>query len=291
MGVAEQRAVAVLKGALEASVGAGRRVGIDMPNLSAFFLAALGDRFETVDIHPDMLQLESRKDKLALEAIIANEGLNDDGFTAAQQAIRPGATELEVYVAIQGRMTLAVGHPFVLTGGFVSGERAWSASGSHPTPRPLRGGDLFIIDLYPTVRGYRADTTRTFVVGEPSEEQLRLHSVLEETLLEVEKAIKPGALCKNLNTIVRGVIASHGYGEYFTHHTGHGIGLFTPEPPYIEDSTPVEPALEAGNVIAIEPGIYIPGVAGMRLEENYLVTDEGFERLSGFPRKLIACPG
>ena len=277
--------------ALERGLGplvAGERTGADLRYLDGMAHARLAKEHECVDIHAGLLQLESANDALAIAALRRNIALHDVGFAAAQAAIRPGVTEIEVYAAISRQMTVAGGCPFLLVGCFASGPRAASEIGGHPSGRPLGAGDLFIVDLFPTIDGYRADTTRTFVVGEPSEAQLLLHSILEQALRRAASVIRPGLPCAELDAVVRDSVASSGYGSYFIHHTGHGVGLFTPQPPCI-DRISTNDCLRTGQVIAVEPGIYLPGGSGLRLEEDFLVTAEGCEALSGFPHALTVC--
>lgn len=150
--------------------------------------------------------------------------------------------------------------------------------------RIVEKSDIVIVDFGAKYRGYRSDTTRTFVVGEPTEEQRRVYETVLEAHLAGESAVKPGVRACDIDGVVRGVIEKAGFGEYFTHRTGHGIGIIAHEPPYISaaDTT----VLEKGMTFSIEPGIYLRGKFGVRIENCVVVTDKGAEPFTHYPREL-----
>ncbi|HUX88024.1 MAG TPA: Xaa-Pro peptidase family protein [Chloroflexota bacterium] len=275
-----------LRAACEAVGLRGGRIGVEASNLP-WNVGPLVDGYG--EIFPFGGTIESmrvQKDDDEIAAIRRAVAINDLGLAAAQRAIRAGASELDVYSAVYREVLLRHGLPFTLQGDFVSGPRT-ERIGGPATARRLETGDLFIIDIFPVLNWYKGDFTRTFVVGRPSERQKEMHLVLEAALAAGAAAIRPGLPACDLDAVVRNTIADAGYGDYFPHHAGHAIGLDHPEPPFIipADPTPLQPRM----VITLEPGIYVPGFGGMRLEQNYLVTENRAEPLSAFPLELTEC--
>jgi Xaa-Pro aminopeptidase len=153
-------------------------------------------------------------------------------------------------------------------------------------PRVVDPGDVVVVDIggrMPT--GYRSDITRTFALGDPGGEFLELYAVLEAAQAAGRAAVRPGATCESVDAACRDVIAEAGYGELFIHRTGHGIGLDVHEDPYIVEGEST--ALEPGMVFSIEPGIYVPGRFGARIEDIIAVTDDGARSLNGADRSLV----
>jgi Xaa-Pro aminopeptidase len=151
--------------------------------------------------------------------------------------------------------------------------------GGPPTDRVLEPGDMLILDYSVVLGGYRSDFTNTLVVGRPpGADQRRLYDLCVQALAAGEKELRAGAACLTVYQAVRGVFDRAGVAEHFPHHAGHGLGLTHPEAPYFVRAA--DETLRAGDVVTLEPGLYITGVGGIRIEHNYLVTDRGFERLS-----------
>jgi Xaa-Pro aminopeptidase len=274
--------------ALEQTGLKGQRVGAEFSHLSASLAEQASDRCHLTSLAGTIEQLRRVKDADEIELIRHGVAMNDLGYQAARQAIRPGTSELEVFAAVSRAILLAHGEPFTMIGDFVSGPRT-EGGGGPATDRRLEPGDLFIMDIFPVLRGYKGDLSRNFVVGEPTARQREIHRVLEDALVLGGAAIKPGLRACDLDSVVRKYVADAGYGDNFRHHAGHAIGLGHPERPYIIPADTEE--LQANQVITLEPGIYISGFGGMRLEQNYLITETGAEPLSTFPLELIACPG
>jgi Xaa-Pro aminopeptidase len=141
-----------------------------------------------------------------------------------------------------------------------------------------------VIDFGCTYRGYCSDTTRTVFVGRASEEDRAIYRVVLEANLAGEAAVRAGATAQDVDRATRSVIEKAGYGEYFINRTGHGIGVAVHEAPYIMEGNLQE--LGKGMAFSVEPGIYIPGRLGIRIEDIVLVTDKGGEPLSAFPKDL-----
>jgi len=153
------------------------------------------------------------------------------------------------------------------------------------TDRALQADEFLLIDYGGSVNGYPADITRTFCLGTPSAEMQKIYDTVLAANSAAKAAAGPGVAMGAVDKAARDVITVGGYGEYFIHRTGHGLGLDTHEPvPQI--AAGVEDLLEAGMVFTIEPGIYIPGMGGVRIEDNVVVTTDGIDVLTSYPREL-----
>jgi Xaa-Pro aminopeptidase len=150
--------------------------------------------------------------------------------------------------------------------------------------RTIQDGDMVVLDFGGLQDGYGSDTTRTVHVGEPTEEEREVFEIVRRAQQAAFEAVRPGIACQEVDRVARKVITDAGYGEYFIHRTGHGIGLTTHEPPYmVEGEThPLEP----GMCFSIEPGIYLPGRFGVRIEDIVTVTEEGGRRLNNTSHDL-----
>ncbi|MDP3185435.1 MAG: Xaa-Pro peptidase family protein [Anaerolineales bacterium] len=153
-----------------------------------------------------------------------------------------------------------------------------------PSERRLQAGDLLVVDWGATVDGYISDLTRTFAVGEVDAEYHKIHQIVLEANAAGLAASKPGVRCGSVDKAAREVIQKTGYGQYFTHRTGHGIGLEGHEEPYMRGDN--EQLLEPGMAFTVEPGIYLPGRNGVRIEDDVLITEDGAECLSEMEREL-----
>jgi Xaa-Pro aminopeptidase len=157
--------------------------------------------------------------------------------------------------------------------------------------RALRAGDLVVLDFGGVLDGYCSDLTRTVSVGQPSSKAIRLHAAVREAQAAAIKAVRPGVTTADVDAAARQVLVAHGLGEAFGHGTGHGLGLDVHEEPRVSkprsDVPPVR--LEPGMVFTIEPGAYLPGFGGVRIEDDVLVTETGCEVLTSVPRDLRVC--
>jgi Xaa-Pro aminopeptidase len=150
--------------------------------------------------------------------------------------------------------------------------------------RVIEDGDMVVLDFGGTKDGYGSDTTRTVHVGDPTEEERDVYETVRRAQQAAFEAVRPGVACQEIDRAARRVITDAGYGERFVHRTGHGIGLSTHEPPYlVEGETQL---LEAGMCFSIEPGVYLPGRFGVRIEDIVAVTDDGGRRLNDTSREL-----
>ena len=230
-----------------------------------------------VDINAALLTMRRNKypDELALirEAIAITEA----GHRAGRAIIKPGITELDIYNEIHAAMVNEFGSAVHLMGDFVSGDRAYAVGGI-ATARTLQAGELVILDLTPIINGYRADFTATIAVaGQLTAPQELLQTALHAALESGEQLLKPGNRTSMVFEAVRSTLETYGLAEGIRHHGGHGLGLDHPEAPYIVPNS--EEVLEAGTVVTLEPGSYGSDF-GARVEHNYLITEDGFERLT-----------
>ncbi|MFE0601004.1 aminopeptidase P family protein [Streptomyces sp. NPDC058892] len=150
--------------------------------------------------------------------------------------------------------------------------------------RVIRHGDMVVLDFGGLRFGYGSDLSRTVHVGEPTAEEQRVHDVVREAQQAAFAAVRPGVPCQEVDRAARAVITGFGYGDRFIHRTGHGIGVTTHEPPYMVEGE--EQPLVPGMCFSVEPGVYLPGRFGVRIEDIVTVTEDGGRRLNGAPREL-----
>lgn len=222
------------------------------------------------------------KDEHEVEAHRRASRILQEALRATLREVRVGLEEREVKLLFE-RNAFALGAesvPFCLV---QSGPNA-AKPHLEPTERRIREGELLVLDAGVTWGGYFADVTRTVCLGEPGEEQRRVFDVVVRAQSEAIRHARPGVRAEELDRAARDVIAKHGYGPYFIHRTGHGLGLEVHEEPFIREGSPT--ALARGMVFTVEPGIYLPGRLGVRLEDNLVVTEQGHENLTYLPKSL-----
>jgi Xaa-Pro aminopeptidase len=234
-------------------------------------------------------ELRMRKDTAEVEALRRAGHAIDRVHRRMAEWLRPGRTEAEVGADI-AEAILAAGHTsvdFVIVG---SGPN--SASPHHEvSDRTIMRGDMVVVDIGGTTPdGYCSDCTRTYVAGgQPKPEALEYYAVLQRAQDAACEAVKPGVTPEAVDAAAREIIAAAGYGDFFIHRTGHGIGLECHEEPYIVAGN-TEP-LEPGMAFSIEPGIYLPDEHGARIEDILVCTESGGERLNQVRRDLVVLPG
>ena len=220
-----------------------------------------------------MEALRSRKDAAEIAALVAAGAAADRVAVQLQGGAIPlvGRTEAEVSADISARL-IAEGHQKVNFAIVAAGENAASPH-HHAGDRVIRHGEIVLCDFGGTMNGYCSDITRCVHIGEPPREILDAYAVLMTAQSAGVAAGVIGSSCENVDAVTRAVIDAAGYGEYFVHRTGHGIGMEEHEDPYMVsgNTTPVA----AGHAYSVEPGIYVPGKWGMRLEDIVVATDDG----------------
>lgn len=225
--------------------------------------------------------LRMRKDNVEFTFLKENALINDRAMQAGFAAARPGITELEVAAVIREHFKSEGAAPeFTIVGSGPNGAFPHHQTGN----RKLQMGDAVVIDIGGRKDGYPSDMTRMAAIGEPPEGYEEVHAIVNRAVDAALSACKPGVRASVVDAAARDVISEAGYGEYFVHRTGHGLGIDIHEPPYISASS--ETVLDAGMVFSIEPGIYLPGRFGIRLEEIVILRDHGPEIFSELPRTL-----
>lgn len=225
--------------------------------------------------------LRMRKDAAEFAVLKMNAGIADRAMQKAFATIKPGMSETELAAAIKERFSEEGATPaFWIVGSGGNGAFPHHQTGG----RKLQEGDAVVIDIGGRKDGYPSDITRMAVVGHAPEGYGQIHTIVENAVKAALKAARPGVKAKEVDAAARGVIADAGYGEYFTHRTGHGMGIDGHEPPYLTATS--ETVLEEGMVFSIEPGIYLPGRFGIRLEEIVILREDGPEILSSLPRDV-----
>jgi Xaa-Pro aminopeptidase len=226
--------------------------------------------------------LRMRKDSTEAEALRSAAQATDRVVARLREMTFSELTERELSRQI-AEMTIEEGHEIAEFGIVASGPNG--ASPHHESgERVMRPGDGVVIDFGGRFDGYHSDTTRTFVIGEGPDGFTEAFEVLLAAQKAACAAVRPGVTAESVDAAARSVIADAGYGEFFIHRTGHGIGLEVHEHPYIIEGN--QQVLEPGMAFSIEPGIYIPDRFGMRIEDIVLVTDGGVARLNQSPRTL-----
>lgn len=210
------------------------------------------------------------------------------GLAKTIQTIRPGQTEREIAATLTLHMLQAGSDPELPFAPIVSGGPNSANPHASPSERPLQIGDLLVIDWGASYQGYFSDLTRTFAIGEVETEFRKIHEIVRLANEAGRMAGKPGLVAGDVDRAARKVIDAAGYGQYFTHRVGHGLGMEAHEEPYMFAEN--NHVLAVGNTYTVEPGIYLPGRGGVRIEDNMIVTPAGSESLSDFERTIITLP-
>lgn len=223
--------------------------------------------------------LRARKEDGEYKLLKASALLNDRAIEAGFDALKEGVSELEIAAVIRDVYKEAGAVP-VFTSVCFAGNGAFPHH--HTGDTRLKAGDAVLIDAGGCLDGYPSDMTRVGSFGAPSEEFERVHAIVDRAVKAALAAAKPGVKASAIDKAARDVIAEAGYGDFFPHRTGHGMGIDIHEPPYLTATS--ETVLDEGMVFSIEPGIYLPGKFGLRLEDIVILRADGPEILSGMPR-------
>jgi Xaa-Pro aminopeptidase len=261
------------------------RVGIQDQMWARFALrlGALLDPAELVEAGPAMSALRRIKDAEEVDRLRSAAAAADEAMLAITAERLSGRSEAEVSGRIS-ELLVAAGHEKADFAIVASGPN--SASPHHEAgTRIISAGDALVLDIGGTRAGYCSDTTRTAFIGEPPADFAALYQVLRLAQAAACRAVAPGVEAREIDRAARRVIEEAGYGERFIHRTGHGIGMETHEEPYIVESNPEQ--LVPGNAFSVEPGIYIPGVWGARIEDIVVCSDAGGERLNTSSTELV----
>ena len=271
-----------------AEAALGGRLGIEYTAMRVLELRAIeaAASVETVDATPLLARLRMVKDADELRAMRAAVRVVEEGLEAALAAIRPGVTEAEVAAVWERAMQAAGSQPSFAT--IVAGGPN-SANPHHTTgDRRIERGDLVILDGGARVDGYCSDITRTVAVGELGAEGRAIYDLVLRANRAGVAALRPGCSGAEIDAAAREVIERGGYGAQFVHRTGHGLGIEIHEPPYLHAAE--RDPLPEGATFTVEPGVYVPGRGGVRIEDDVVLTAAGGECLTTFPRELRILP-
>ncbi len=241
------------------------------------------DRFPLVPAKDPVAALRRTKTPEELDALRRAAAIADEAFAALLPALKVGMTEAEAALRLEVliRETDAEGIAFSVNASAGS-NTALNHYNPSLDPKPLAEGDLLLFDFGACYAGYRSDITRTVSVGEPSERAKEIYDIVLRANLAAIDAVRSGKTGPEVDAIARNLITEAGYGESFGHGLGHGIGLEVHEPPGLSPLS--KDTLETGMVATIEPGIYLPGFGGVRIEDDVIVGTAGCDVITAFPK-------
>lgn len=266
------------------------RVGFEKEHISYAFYEKMAGRISGVELVGTEAVVESiRAVKEPEELLLIRKAaaLADEGMAHAISCVRPGVRERELAVEVQHFLQMAGAERVGFEPIVVSGPRG-SLPHGRPSERVIEPGDLVTIDLGAVFAGYCSDLTRTVAVGHASEKQREVHAVVLEAQEVAMEKLRPGIVAREVDAAARGVMGRWGYGEYFGHGLGHGVGLAVHEWPRVGMDS--ETVLQEGMVVTVEPGIYIPGWGGARIEDLVVTGRDGCEVISRARREFSIVP-
>lgn len=264
-----------------------KRLGVEEDKLSFSDYIIYKEKLngvELVQLEQTIEKIRMIKDAEEIKLIETAASIADKAFEHILGFIKVGMTEIEVALELEFFMkklgASALSFPTIVA----SGNRSSLPHGT-ASEKVINEGDFITLDFGCVYKGYCSDMTRTIVLGKANEKQKEIYNTVLEANEAALKAVKPGISCAALDKIARDIIVERGYGERFGHGLGHGVGREVHELPYVNARSKFD--LEPGMVITDEPGIYIPGFGGVRIEELVLVTEDGYRVLSKSPKHLI----
>ncbi len=256
-----------------------KRIGIEADTITYHKLRFLQEVFaaELIPIDRELFAMRAVKTPAEIALLRKAALIADTAMQACYEMMQPGITEAELagyarYIFEKSGAEGASFDPF-----WMSGANAWLPQ-RFPSTKALQKGELCIFDMGAVYRGYCSDLTRTLSLGGLNSRQLEICQVAFTAQQTAMAAIKPGVTAKSIDQIARDYIAGQGFGDYFPHITGHGLGISIHEMPILNQET--DTILQESMVVTVEPGIYLPGVGAARTEDMVLVTAEGYEKLT-----------
>lgn len=277
-----------LDGIAELAAGQGwQRIGFEAEHTTVAALNALSARLPDVALVPigeELSQLRIIKDADELELLDRTARIASEALLASLASLRPGTVEREFALELEFAMRRAGADDKSFDFIVASGERGALPHG-RASGKDIARGELVTMDFGAVFGGYHSDETVTVAVGEPDDRQREIYGVVKEAHDRALAAVRPGVEFRELDRIARGFIEEKGFGAYFGHGLGHGVGLDVHEKPVV--SPRGEGVVEEGMVFTIEPGIYIPGWGGVRIEDTVAVTGDGYRLLTRVPKELI----
>lgn len=266
-----------------------RKVGFEAAHVTVKTMEGWRERYhelgvEWLPMNEAVEALRLVKDETEIASIRAACGIADATFQHIQLFMQPETTEIDVAMELEFYMRRQGARRPAFDSIVASGEHS-AMPHAEVSERKFRQGDFVTLDFGAEVDGYCSDITRTVVIGKASAEQRRIYEVVLEAQMRAIESIKPGMKGADVDAIARQVIAEAGYGEYFAHSLGHSLGLSVHDG--VGFSQKSEVALQPGMVFTVEPGVYIDGFGGVRIEDDVLVTEEGVEVLTRSPKHLM----
>ncbi|WP_338984004.1 aminopeptidase P family protein [Spiroplasma endosymbiont of Othius punctulatus] len=246
--------------------------------------------FNATLIKVDTSKIRMIKDEWEVQQIKKACDITNKVFESVLKFVKPGMTELDLSRFVSNEFLLFGAEKLSFETIVASGEINGSMPHAKPSDRKLKIGDFVTLDMGCTVKGYCSDQTRTFALGAQIDPKLlEIYKIVFDAQQQGVNALKDGISVGDIHKTCFDYISEKGYGQYFTHGTGHGLGLEIHEEPYnAKNQTEI---LRAGMVVTVEPGIYIPGVGGVRIEDDLLITKDGCEFLTSSKRELIHIKG
>ncbi len=228
--------------------------------------------------------LRSVKTEGEVESIVKAQRIAEDAFNHILKFIKVGITERQIALELDFYMLRNGGEALSFETIAVSGKNSSMPHGV-PSDKIIENGDFITMDFGTMIDGYHSDMTRTVAVGFATDEMKNVYNTVLEAQTNCLNNIKAGISCKDGDEFARSVIRNSGYGQYFTHSTGHGVGVEIHEFPNLSPASPS--ILQVGNIVTVEPGIYIPEKFGVRIEDMAYITADGCRNLTNAPKELI----
>ena len=230
-----------------------------------------------------LLNIRAKKMPDEIIKIKESQRLADEAFAYIVDYVKPGITEKEIAIKLEQKLLELGSEGRAFDFIVVSGERTAIPHGK-PTERIIKDGEFVTIDFGAKVDGYSSDMTRTLAIGKIDDEKKEVYNIVLNAQEKAIANIKPGITGGKIDEIAREHITKNGYGKFFTHSLGHGVGLDVHELPRLFNGS--DDVLQAGSVVTVEPGIYIPGKFGVRIEDMILISEDKVENLTGFTKDI-----
>lgn len=262
---------------------AGRRLAVEGEHMTLGRNRAIARRLgsEPVAVDGFFTALRTVKSEREVAALREAARVTDEAFSAALAMMGPGVREVEVALCLESAMRLAGAEGSAFDIIVASGTRGAMPHGV-ASQKELAAGELVTLDFGAVVNGYHADMTRTVAVGAVGAEERRLFEAVLEAQEASLAALAPGRTGREIDAVARAALARHGLEEYFTHSLGHGTGLVIHEEPRLSKKS--DTVLQPGMIVTVEPGVYLPGFTGLRIEDLAVITSDGHEVLSRSPK-------
>ncbi|PID86143.1 MAG: hypothetical protein CSB13_04420 [Chloroflexi bacterium] len=283
----EQHTQKLLETAVQGNIPA--RIGIEAQSTTLADYAKLTalDHITLVPLNATLEPLRAYKSRDELAKIRAAAAITDKAMAQFPQIAHPGISEQAAAWELEKVMRDAGAEAMAFDVIVASGTNA-AHPHHHPGERTLHVGDPIIVDMGAQVAGYKSDMTRSFFLGEPDEQFWSVYNLVLAAQTAVIQQTQPGMSCQTVDAIARDMITNAGHGEHFGHSLGHSLGLCIHEQPFLSQFPRGEiHHIETGMVVTVEPGVYIPGWGGVRIEDLVLVTDSGLEPISQCPKESI----